>query len=55
LTLRANWQFSQEIDLHALDVIKQKPNAVKINKPKEKEEKKSRNEEYLEKMRRRSK
>jgi hypothetical protein len=46
LELRANWQFSQDWDVTATDRIHQKPEDVKKNKPKAKEEKKSRNEEY---------
>jgi hypothetical protein len=47
LELRANWQFSQEWNVLATDVVRQKPDDLKTNKPKEKEKKKSRNEEYM--------
>lgn len=46
LQLRANWQLSQDWAPSASDLVRQKPEEVKINKPKQKEEKKSRNAEY---------
>lgn len=46
LQLRANWQLSQDWAPSSSDLVRQKPEEVKINKPKEKEEKKSRNAEY---------
>lgn len=46
LQLRANWQLSQDWTPSSSDLIRQKPDEVKINKPKQKEEKKSRNAEY---------
>jgi hypothetical protein len=55
LELRANWQFSQEWNVTATDIVSQKPDDVKTNKPKEKEKKKSRNEEYLEQLNKRKK
>lgn len=47
LELRENWQFSQTWNIHALDATQQKPEALIQNKPKEKQKKKSKNEEYL--------
>ncbi len=46
LQLRANWQLSQDWAPSSTDLVRQKPEEVKINKPKPKEEKKSRNAEY---------
>lgn len=46
LQLRANWQFAQEWTPTATPPERQKPEAVKSNKPKETKEKKSRNAEY---------
>lgn len=50
LELRVTWTYDQEWDLHTIDLLKQKPDDVKINKPKEEKEKKSKNEEYLRKL-----
>lgn len=50
LQLRANWDMQQSWEIHKTDVVKQKPDSVKINKPKEKAEKKSKNAEYLAKL-----
>jgi hypothetical protein len=47
LELRANWQFSQDWNVSATDLLHQKPDDLKQNKPKKKEEKKSRNAEYM--------
>lgn len=46
LQLRANWSLSQDWTPTSVDLLKQKPEAVKINKPKQKEERKSKNEQY---------
>lgn len=50
LQLRANWTVQQTWNPTDVPVVKQKPDAVKINKPKEQKEKKSKNEEYLRKL-----
>ena len=50
LDLRANWSVSQDWDVRSVPLVRQKPEDVKINKPKEKQEKKSKNAEYYEKM-----
>ncbi len=50
LQLRANWTVQQTWNPTEVPVVKQKPDAVKINKPKEQKEKKSKNEEYLRKL-----
>lgn len=50
LQLRANWTVQQNWNPLEVPVLQQKLEQVKINKPKEKREKKSRNEEYLRKM-----
>jgi len=50
LQLRANWTIQQTWNPTEVPVLNQKPEAVKQNKPKEKREKKSKNEEYLKKM-----
>lgn len=50
LQLRANWTIQQTWNPYELPVTIQKPLAVKQNKPKEKKEKVSKNEEYLRKM-----
>ena len=50
LQLRANWTVQQSWNPTEVPIIGQKPNDVKINKPKEQKEKKSKNEEYLRKM-----
>lgn len=47
LELRENWQFSQTWNIHALDATQQKPEELIQNKPKERQKKKSKNEEYL--------
>jgi len=47
LELRENWQFSQTWNVRALPTEQQKPEALIQNKPKQKQQKKSRNEEYL--------
>ena len=49
LTLRANWTIQQNWNPAELPLLKQKPEEVKVNKPKEKREKVSKNEEYLRK------
>ena len=50
LQLRANWDNEQNWDIKQTQLHKQKPDSVKINKPKEKTEKKSKNAEYLAKL-----
>ena len=50
LQLRANWDTEQNWDIKQTELYKQKPDSVKINKPKEKTEKKSKNAEYLAKL-----
>ena len=50
LDLRVTWTYDEEWDLNAIELLKQKPEDVKINKPKEAKEKKSKNEEYLRKL-----
>ena len=50
LSLRANWSISQNWDVDELPLYKQKPLKVTQNKPKEKQEKKSKNAEYYAKM-----
>lgn len=50
LQLRANWDNEQNWNIKQTDLYKQKPDSVKINKPKEKTEKKSKNAEYLAKL-----
>jgi len=47
LQLRANWSFDQSWDLNETPILLQKPEKVRINKPKKQTEKKSKNEEYL--------
>lgn len=47
MELRENWQYSQTWNIHALTIEQQKPEALIQNKPKEKQKKKNRNEEYL--------
>lgn len=49
LQLRANWSLSQDWTPTDVDLLKQKPEEVKINKPKPKEERRSKNEEYYNK------
>lgn len=50
LQLRANWTVQQNWNINETPLLEQKPNEVKINKPKENREKKSKNEEYLRKL-----
>lgn len=50
LNLRANWSISQNWDVDELPIYRQKPLKVTQNKPKEKQEKKSKNAEYYAKM-----
>lgn len=50
LTLRTNWNHEQNWDVRATAIDKQKPTDLIKNKPKEKVEKKSKNEEYRRKM-----
>ena len=50
LQLRANWDTEQNWNIKQTELYKQKPDSVKINKPKEKTEKKSKNAEYLAKL-----
>ena len=50
LQLRANWDIQQTWDVKQIDLIRQKPDTIKKNKPKEKQEKVSKNAEYLAKM-----
>ncbi len=50
LSLRANWSISQNWDVNELPLYKQKPLKVTQNKPKEKQEKKSKNAEYYARM-----
>lgn len=50
LQLRANWDMSQTWNVRGTALHRQKPEAIKKNKPKEKEEKKSKNAEYLAKL-----
>lgn len=50
LQLRTNWSHEQHWDIHAVSLDAQKPKALIKNKPKEKAEKKSKNEEYRAKM-----
>lgn len=50
LQLRANWTVQQNWNVNEIPLLEQKPNEVKINKPKEPREKKSKNEEYLRKL-----
>ena len=50
LEIRATWNYTQTWDVTATELTKQKPEEVKINKPKEKKEKVSKNEEYLRKL-----
>ena len=47
LEMRENWDYSETWNVRATDLVKQKPDTLKQNKPKEKQEKKSKNEEYL--------
>jgi len=47
LQLRANWSFDQAWNINEVPVLNQKPEKVRINKPKKETEKKSKNEEYL--------
>lgn len=47
LEMREGWQYSETWDATALELHKQKPEDVKQNKPKEKQKRKSKNEEYL--------
>lgn len=41
---------AQTWDVHSVDLYRQKPDAIKKNKPKEKQEKRSKNAEYLAKL-----
>lgn len=50
INLRANWEMSQQWDVRETPLLQQKPNDVKVNKPKEQKQKKSKNEEYLRKL-----
>ena len=50
LQLRTNWDMAQTWDVHSVDLYRQKPDAIKKNKPKEKQEKRSKNAEYLAKL-----
>lgn len=50
LDLRANWSVSQEWNVRSLPLVRQKPEEVKVNKPKEKQQKESKNAEYYKKM-----
>ncbi|MBQ0057233.1 MAG: Ig-like domain-containing protein [Bacteroidales bacterium] len=50
LQLRANWSVSQTWAPKSVPLLEQKLDAVKQNKPKEKKERKSKNEEYLRKL-----
>ena len=50
LALRANWTIQQTWNPTELPLVRQKPDAVKSNKPKAKRERVSRNEEYLRRM-----
>lgn len=50
LQLRANWDLAQNWDIKRVNIVKQKPDSVKKNKPKEKAERKSKNAEYLAKL-----
>lgn len=50
LQLRTNWDMAQTWDVHSVDLHRQKPDAIKKNKPKEKQEKRSKNAEYLAKL-----
>lgn len=50
LQLRANWTVQQNWNPTETPLLEQKLEAVKQNKPKEKKEKKSKNEEYLKKQ-----
>lgn len=47
LEMREGWQYSEEWDVKAFEPTKQKLETIKQNKPKEKQQKKSKNEEYL--------
>lgn len=51
LSLRSNWTIQQNWNPTETPLLQQKPDGVKQNKPKEKTERKSRNEEYRQKMR----
>ena len=50
LQLRTNWSHEQHWNIHTLPLESQKPKDLIKNKPKEKTEKKSKNEEYRQKM-----
>lgn len=50
IKLRANWDASQSWNIKQVDIVRQKPDSVKTNKPKEKTERKSKNAEYLAKQ-----
>lgn len=50
LDLRVTWTYDEEWDLNIVGPLEQKPDDVKINKPKAEKEKKSKNEEYLRKL-----
>ena len=47
LDMREGWQYREGWDIHALPLVNQKPEEVIQNKTKEKQQKKSKNEEYL--------
>lgn len=47
LEMREGWQYSEDWDVFSFDLTKQKLDGVKQNKPKEKQKRKSKNEEYL--------
>lgn len=47
LEMREGWQYSEDWDVKAFELTKQKLDDVKQNKPKAKQERKSKNEEYL--------
>jgi len=47
--MRENWDYSETWNVRSTELDKQKLDELKQNKPKEKREKKSKNEEYLKK------
>lgn len=47
LEMRADWQYREAWQVDTQDLVNQKPEGVRQNKPKEKAKKKSKNEEYL--------
>lgn len=49
LDMRENWDYSETWNIRSTELDKQKLDELKQNKPKEKREKKSKNEEYLKK------